>query len=828
MILLTRSQQVRRRSRDNKMGTLLQDVRYGWRMLVKNPGFTAIAVLTLALGIGASTAIYSVVDTVLLRPLPYRQPDQLVLVTESLPGMSTDEIGVSAAEYQDYRDRNRSFSQVAAYESAGFNLTGVGQPLRINAASVSASALPLLGVSPELGRAFTAEEDRYGSGDVVVLSHALWEHEYSSDPNILGQTVKLDEKTYTVIGVMPASFRFPFDGAPLSEMADLWVPIAFEPDRLIPENRTREFGVGLIGRLKPGVTREQAQKDVENIAADFMKQYGYSGTGRVVPRAYPFAAYAVRKGKPLVTLLALAVVCVLLIACANVANLLLARASQRTHEMAIRSAIGANPARILRQCLVESLLLSVTGSVAGILVAAVAVAGLRRFGPADVPRLHDVMLHPAALLFTLALSVVTAIFFGFVPAWRLSHLAPQASLKESSQAGPARGTQRLQNSAAMIEIAAALVLLIAGGLLVRSFVRLLDSPFGFDPKDAFVVRTLFDRARYPDAAKRQAVQKDLLDRLSHLPGVTAVSAASHLPLSDARQIGFRLEHAAPDDFHWAENSLVSPGYFQAMGIPLLQGRDFTEQDRPGTPNAAVISQAMAKQYFPGQSPVGQRYQWGDRGFFTIVGVAADVHIAALDADPPPMIYNSMFQAESGASGRTAFVLRSNGAEQGLLREVRQQVAAVDKELPIYNTTTLATLISESLAQRRFTVLLLGSFAVIALVLAAIGLFGVISYLVAERTREFGVRMALGADRINIYWQVLKRAAVLGIGGCALGFLLSLFASRLLQASLYHVSRFDLPTVVGVPCVVLSVALFAAYWPARRATRVDPMVALRYE
>lgn len=810
------------------MEIVLQDIRYGLRMLRKSPGFAAIAVLTLALGIGVSTAIFSVVDTVLLRPLPYRQPDKLVLVTETLPGMSLDEIGVSAGEYQDYRDRNRSFLQVAAYESAGFNLTGAGQPLRINAASVSASAFPLLGVSPELGRAFTSEEDRYGSGNVVVLSHALWEHEYSGDPNILGKTVKLDEKPYTVIGVMPASFRFPFDGAPLSEMADLWVPIAFEPDRLSPENRTREFGVGLIGRLKPGVTREQAQKDVENIAAEFMKQYGYSGTVRVAPRAYAFAAYAVRKAKPLVTLLALAVVCVLLIACANVANLLLARANHRSHEMAIRSAIGANPGRILRQCLVESLLLSVTGAGAGILVAAFAVAGLRRFGPSDVPRLHDVMLHPAALLFTLVLSLVTAVFFGFVPAWRLSHVAPQAFLKESAQTGSARGTQRLQNSVATIEIAGALVLLLAGGLLVRSFVRLLDSPFGFDPKGAFVVRTLFDRARYPDAAKRQAVQKELLDRLSRLPGVTAVSAASHLPLSDARQIGFRLEHAAPDDYHWAENSLVSPGYFRAMDIPLLQGRDFIEQDRPGTPNVAVISQTMAKQYFPGQNPVGQRFQWGDRGFFTIVGVAADVHIAALDADPPPMIYNSMFQAESGASGRTAFVLRGNGAEQGLFEEVPQQVAAVDKDLPIYNTTTLATLVSESLAQRRFTVLLLGSFAVIALALAAIGLFGVISYLVAERTREFGVRMALGADRINIYWQVLKRAAALGVGGCGLGLLLSLFASRLLQASLYHVSRFDLPTMVGVPFVLLGIALFAAYWPARRATRVDPMVALRYE
>jgi predicted permease len=442
--------------------------------------------------------------------------------------------------------------------------------------------------------------------------------------------------------------------------------------------------------------------------------------------------------------------------------------------------------------------------------------------------LHDVMLHPSVLLFALVLSLVTAIVFGFVPAWRLAHVAPQSCLKESTQAGPARGTQRLQNSAATIEIAAAVVLLIAGGLLLRSFVRLLNSPLGFDPNGVFVMRTLFDRARYPDPVKRQAAQKELLDRLAQLPGVTAVAAASHLPLSDTRQIGFRLEHAAADDSHWAENSLVSPGYFHAMGIPLLEGRDFTAQDRPDTPSVAIISEKMAKQYFPGQSPIGQRFHWGDRVVFTIAGVAADVHISALDADPPPMIYTSMFQVESGASGRNAFVVRSSGQEQGLFQEVQQQVWSVDKDLPIYNTTTLAKLVSESLAQRRFTVLLLGSFAIIAVILAAIGLFGVVSYLVAERTREFGVRMALGADRTTIYWQVLERAAALAVAGCGVGLLLSWFATRLLQSSLYQVNRFDWPTIVFVPLLLLVVALLAAYWPARRATEVDPMVALRYE
>ena len=809
------------------METLIQDVRYGWRMLARNPGFTVIAVVTLALGIGASTAIFSVVDTILLRPLPYQDPGQLVVVSETLPQMSSEEIGVSAGEFQDYRDRNRSFSQVAAYESAGFNLTGEGQPLRVNAAQVSASTFPLLGVSPELGRVFTGDEDRYGASRTVVISHALWQHQYAGDPNILGKTVKLDEKPFTVVGVMPASFRFPFDGVPLSEMADVWTSEAFDPDLLKPENRTREFGVGLIGRLKPGVSLEQAQQDVASIAAVFMQQYGYSGTVKVSPKVHRFAAYAMQRARPLLLLLAMAVACLLLIACANVANLLLARASHRSHEMAIRSAVGANPGRLLRQCLLESMLLSFLGAGAGIAIAKATVEGLRRFGPSDVPRLHDVALHPSVLLFTLGISLLSAVVFGLAPAWRLSHVAPQSSLKESIQTGPARGTQRLQNAAATLEIAAALVLLISGGLLGRSFMRLLNSPFGFDPNGTFVVRTLFDRSRYPDPARRNTVQKQLLQDLQRLPGVTAAAAASHLPLSDTRQIGFRLERAAADDYHWAENSLISPGYFRAMGISLLKGRDFSEQDIPSAPDVAVINETLARKFFPGQDPIGQRFQWGNRDYM-VIGVAADVHISALDTDPQPMIYYSMFQVEMGNSGRAAFVLRSNAGGEGLFSEVQKQIWTADKDLPLYHTSTLATLVSESLAQRRFTLLLLSSFAGIALALAAIGLFGVISQLVADRTREFGVRMALGANRSSIYWQVLRRAAELGIGGCVLGLLLSVLASRLLASSLYHVSRFDPSTMLLVPLLLLGVALFAAYWPARRATQVDPMVALRNE
>ena len=812
------------------MNALVQDVRYGLRMLAKNPGFTAVAVLTLALGIGANTAVFSLMDTILLRPLPYRNPEKLVLVSETLPQMGGDtEVGVAAGEYLDYRDRNRSFIQTAAYEAAGFNLTGEGTPLRVNAAAVTASVFPLLGVPPRLGRTFTADEERLGSTPVAVLSFSLWQNQYGADRGILGKTIKLDETPYLVVGIMPPSFKFPSDGAPLSERVDLWVPEVFTPDRL--QDRLREFGVGFIGRLKPGVSEQQAQADVSNIATDFMQQYHYSGTVRVVPKVHAFAAYAVQKARPLLMLLMAAVACVLLIACANVANLLLARGSYRSHEMAIRSAVGAAHPRLLRQCLVESLLLSLFGAGAGFALAVLLVGGARSFGPADVPRLQEVAVNPSALLFTVVLSLLTTLLFGFVPAWRLSHASPQDCLRESSRAAGARATHRLQSFVAVAEIAMALVLLVGGSLLLQSFVRVLNVPLGFRSEGIFIVRTLFDEARYPDPVKRAVVQKELLDRLSHLQGVQAVACASHLPLSDTRQIGFRLEHAAPDDFHWAENSLVSPGYFRAMGIPILRGREFTAQDRPDTPLAAIVSETLARQYFPGQDPMGQRFHWGDRALFTIIGIAGDVHISALDRDPPPMIYNSMFQVQSGASERTALLLRLDPGrqhDQSLSNEIRQQAWSLDQDLPIYNFSTLETLISESVAQRRFTTVLILSFALIALALSLVGLFGVISFLVAQRQRELAIRMALGADQVGVCWMVMKRGAALALAGCAIGLALFPLGARLIRATLYQTSPHDPATLLLVPALLLGVALLASYLPARRATKVDPMVALRYE
>ena len=804
------------------------DLGYAARRLRKAPAFTITCLLTLALGIGATTAVFSTINTILLHPLPYEDPGRLVLISESLPMEGSNDVGVSAQEYLDYHSQNRVFSETAAFETADFNLTGIGEPRRINAARISSSAIPLLKVTPELGRNFSPEEDQYGSGRVVLLSHSLWQSQYSAAPDIVGKSIYLDETAYTVVGVMPASFRFPLDGAPASERASLWLPMAFAPNLLRPDNRTMEFGVGLIGRLKPNVSPQQVQTDMNQIANRFMKQYGYSGTIRVSPNVYPFFAHSVERARPLLILLAASVLCVLLIASANTANLLLARASGRTQEMALRMAIGANRSRLIRQCLVESSLIGFLGSIAGILVAILLVAGLKHFGPASLPRLQDVTIHPSLLLFALALSLITSLFFGLAPAWRLSHVAPQASLRAARQVSADRGAQRLQNSVASAEIALAFVLLIAGGLLLHSFTRLLESPFGFDPQNAFTVRTVFDHVRYPDSIKRDITQKQLLDRLTRLPRISGVAEASHLPLSDSRQIGFRLEHAAPDDFHMAENSLVSPGYFHAMGIALIEGHDFTLDDRRDSAPVAIINKALNRAYFPGQNPIGQRFRWGDRATFTIVGVAADVHVSSLDTDPPPMIYLDMFQIESGVSGNTAFILPGLAAGPELLPAIRKQVWSVDSQLPLFQPATLQSLISESLAQRSFTLVLLGTFAVTALLLAAVGVFGVISHLVAQRSSEFGLRMALGASRSKIANLVLLRGAKMAATGCLCGGVLSAFASRLLLASLYRTDWYDPAMLCLVPFLLFAVVLLASWMPARRAAATDPMRALRNE
>ncbi|HEY6938339.1 MAG TPA: ABC transporter permease [Terriglobales bacterium] len=811
------------------METLLQDVRYGIRMLRKSPGFTSVALLVLTVGIGANVAIFSVVNTVLLRPLPYHDPARLVMLWESLPGIGYGQLGTSSGEYLDYRDRNRVFSGIAGYKNDTANLTGSGQPERIHLTQATANLFSVLGVQPSIGRTYTAEEDRPGAGKVAVLSYGLWKRRYGGDRNILGRAVDLDGQPYTVIGVMPASFQFPFSTLPYSEQAELWVPVAFTRDEIT--DRVREFGTFTVGRLKPGVSLQQAQEDVTRVAAEFQKQYPqvYSGNIYVKPAVRSLAADIVGNVRPMLLVLLGAVGFVLLIACANLANLLLARATARAREMAVRAALGASQTRLLRQFLTESLLLAGAGGALGLFAAFWLVRLLVAFGPEQVPRLHDVTIDPAVLAFAVAVSVLTGILFGIAPAWRASGGELQPALKEATaRAGASRKKLRLRNGLVVLETACSLLLLVGAGLLVNSFIRVLRVPPGFNPNGVLIARTQFDDTRYPKAEFCGVAEREIIARLRRLPGVESAGFVTNLPLADPRGIGFRIEGGPANEFHNADNALVSEGYFQAMGIPLLRGRGFREQDTASTPLVAVINQTLARTYFSGADPVGKRLLWGDRAPFTIVGIAGDVKFSALDADVAPMIYMSNFQVSSGVSRHAVFVVRTAGDPASLASTASRTIWSVDKDLPVFGVTTMNEVLAASVAQRRFSMSLLGGFAVLALLMAAIGLYGVLSYSVSQRMHEMGLRMALGANARDLMRLVVGQGIRVVLAGVIAGLLASFAATRLLAGMLFGVSPLDPFTFATVAGVLVAAALLASFVPARRATRVDPMVARRYE
>jgi predicted permease len=811
------------------METLLQDVRYGLRMLRKSPGFTTVALVVLTIGIGANVAIFSVVNTVLLRPLPYHDSGRLVMLWESLPGIGYGQLGTSSGEYLDYRDRNRVFSGIAGYRNDTANLTSSGRPERIHITEATANLFSVLGVQSIMGRTYMTEEDRPGARKVAVLSYALWKRRYGADRNILGHVVDLDGQPYTVIGVMPGSFQFPFSTLPYSEQAELWVPVAFKADEIA--DRVREFGTFTVARLKPGVTLQQAQEDVTRVAAEFQKQYPqiYNGNIHVKPTASALAGDILGKVRPMLLVLLGAVGFVLLIACANLANLLLARATARTREMAVRAALGASQGRLLRQFLTESVLLAAGGGGLGLVAAFWLVRLLAAFGPEQVPRLHDVTIDPAVLTFAVALSLLTGVLFGIAPAWRCSRNELQAALKEASaRSGGSREKLRLRNGLVVLETACSLLLLVTAGLLVNSFIRVLRVPPGFNPSGVLIARTQFDDTRYPKAELCGVAEKEIIARLRRLPGVQAVGFVTNLPLADPRGIGFRIEGGPPNEFHNADNALVSEGYFQAIGIPLLRGRGFREQDTASTPLVAVINQTLARTYFSGTDPIGKRLLWGDRTPFTIVGVAGDVKFSALDADVAPMIYMSNFQVASGVSRHAVFVVRTAGRPASLASAASGTIWSVDKDLPVFGVTTMNDVLAASVAQRRFSMSLLGGFAVLALLMAAIGLYGVLSYSVSQRMHEMGLRMALGANPRDLMRLVVGQGIRVVLAGIAAGLLASFAATRLLSGMLFGVSPLDPFTFATVAVVLVAAALLASFVPARRATRVDPMVALRYE
>jgi len=810
------------------VGTLIQDIRYAGRLLRGSPGFSAVALITLALGIGANTAIFSVVNTVLLKPLPYQKPNKLVMIWQAYPAAGFDILGASPPEFVDYQDRTRVFDGVAAYANVDFNLTGAGEPDRIKGARVSGNLFNLLGVPPMLGRTINPEDDRTNGPALAVISYDLWRKQFGADKEIIGRTVRLDEKPYTVIGIMPASFRFPFETVPESSRADLWVPMDFSQAEL--SARAVSYDDRMIARVKDGVSLDQAAGDVRRVASEMMSEHSdiYAGKMKLSTRVSPLIEETVEKVRPaLITLLG-AVGFVLLIACANVANLMLARSSQRSRELAVRSAVGASTGRLMRQVLTESSLLGLLGGSLGCALAFLLVQFIAAHHPNQVPRLADLHVDTTVLVFALFVSVLTGLLFGLLPALRAARIDLNQSLKDSGRSGgEGKEKHRARAVLVVVETGAAVLLLSGAGLLVTSLLHVLQVSPGFDPNGLLVARAAFDPGRYPDPAERRKSERQIVNSLQQLPGVENVGLSVTLPLEDNRTIGFRIEGDDPTAFHQARNDLVNADYFKAMGIPLLQGRSFTDQDTPSTPLVAVINHAMAAEFWPGKDPLGRRFLWGER-LFTVIGVAGDVRLSGLDAELMPAIYMSTWQVNSGLSFQGVFAVRASGDPMLLASAVRQAIQAADKELPVYELRPMTDVLGESIAERRFTTLTLAAFAGVSLLMAAIGLYGLISYAVTQRMRELGVRVALGASRGSILRLILGQGTRLVLMGSGAGIAAALLLTRLMASQLFHVKWFDPVTLASAVFTLVIAALLACYIPARRATRVDPMTALRYE
>jgi putative ABC transport system permease protein len=812
------------------METLLKDVRYGIRSLLKRPALTAIAVITLALGIGANSAIFSVVNAIVLRPLPYRDSDRLVVIWGSLHNTGLEEIEVSAPEFKDFTDQCKAFQEIAAYVTDGFNLTGVDRPERLSGASVSASLFSTLGQDALHGRTFLAEEDQFEHARVVILSHALWQRLFAADPAIINKTINLDGRPTTVVGVMPAGFHFP------DKDTELWAPLALSPDLFTENNRGSHF-LNVIARLRRNVTLPQAQADIDTVTARLSAEHRSvypSGFGATVRSLHEDRVGNLRKA---MFLLLAAVGLVLLVACANVAHLRLANATARYKEIAIRSALGANRARVVRQFLTESLLLSVFGGAAGLLLAVWGVRVLVALVPKDMPRVEEVRLDGRMVLFTLAVSVLTGLLFGLAPAWQAAKTELNEVLKESGRGGT-EGSRRLRLRSLLVisEFALALLLLIGAGLMIKSFRRLQEVKPGFEPANLLTMRVALAEAKYPNFQKSKAFFDQLLERLKARAEVKSVGATNLLPfggLGGDRAFLIEDQPVAPGAPHPDEQiRFVSAGYFSTMGIPLLKGRDFNERDLPDTPPVAIVNQVLARKYWPNGEAIGKRISFSTKNpkWYEIVGIGGNVKHRGLDLEDKPEFYVPFTQPLfAGANMQPMFVaIRTPVEPSSLAATVRDEVATIDPDQPISNVLTMDQRIADSVAPRRFNMFLLALFAVLALLLAAIGIYGIMAFSVAQRTHEIGVRMALGARRRDVLKLVLGNGFKLALIGIAVGVAAAFAVTRLMQTLLFEVSPTDPMTFLIDALALAAVALLACYIPARRAMKVDPLAALRYE
>jgi predicted permease len=814
------------------METLLQDVRYGVRMLAKNPGFTAIAILTLALGIGANTAIFSVVNAELLRPLPFRDPGQLVRVATANARLHTVSGAVSYPDFADWRSQNHVFQDMSAFTDSSFALTGIAQPAHLQAATVTAGMFHLLGVSPELGRAFLPEDDE-PHHHVVILSHRLWQERFGGDAQIIGRVITLDNSAYTVVGVMPASFQYLLQ----REAPALWS--SFSPMRdstpdspTMADERDAHF-LRVVARLQPGSTVAEAQADMDVITASLAKQYPDSNKY--------FSAHVVSEQeelthsiRPALFVMMVAVGFVLLIACVNVANLLLARATSRTREIAIRSALGAGRQRVVRQLLTESFLLALLAGALGLLLALWGSAALVRFSPANLPRIAEIRMDGWVLAFTMGLSLATGMLFGLAPAVQVSHANIVDALKEgalSSTAG--RGRHALRSSLVIVEMALALVLLVGSGLLIRSLVHLQNVNPGFDPHNVMTSNLDLPDAKYPDAKKAQYFKR-LMPQLQAMPGVQSAAGIYPLPMGgDEIRTSFQIDGHPVAKSEEPHTSLrdITPEYFATMRIPILQGRDFGAEDEPASTPVIIINEALARQAFSGENPIGKHIKpevaagASEPVMREIVGVVGNVKFHDLSDEWAPESYVPYAQIPFGS---ITLVVRTAENAHSLAKPIAETVRSLDQDLPTYAPKTVEEYLSGTIAQPRFNTYLLGIFAALAMLLTSVGLYGVISYSVAQRTRELGIRMALGGrpqDMLRLVVGQGLRLATLGVG---IGLIAAFALTHFLSSMLFGVSAADPISYIAVVGLLFAVVLVACYVPARRAMRVDPMAALRSE
>ena len=809
---------------------MIQDLRYGIRMLMKNPGFTFVAVLTLALGIGATTAIFSVVNTVLFRPLPFHDPDRVITVWE--PSRDGRTLGLTDVEYFDYRSQNHVFDDMAAYAIGTLSLTGSGEPERVAAMGGSASLFTVLAVPPVLGRTFTDEEDKPDAPQVALLSYGLWQRRFGADPNVIGKEVRVSEVSTTIIGVMPRNFQF------INREVDLWVPLGLDPNNVNPRNRS----YSIVARLKPAVGVQQARQEMNALAArladEQKNRYPQGANTTSSLNLIPIYELIVGDSQRMLVVLLAAIGFVLLIACANVSMLSLARAEARQKEIAIRLAVGAGRIRIIRQLLTEGALLSALGGAVGLLSAGWGIDALRAIAPPNIPRLDEVTVDGTVLGFVLIVSLVTAGIFGLVPGLQASRPDLQASLKEGVTVSASSGRRRTRRLLVVSEVALALMLLIGAGLMIKSFSRLLNLDPGFNPKNVLTARLSLPSARYQQKQQVDTFYSQLVQRIEAIPGVEVVGLGSHLPLSGVNSnASFEIEgrpRMSEDVIQNADYRMVSRDYFRALGVTVLKGRYFTEADREDAPGALIINSTMATNYFPGEDPVGKRVNLGTPGspWLTIVGIVNDVKHNGLTAGPKAEMYflhsQHAYANPFGVWRPMMLAVRTTVDPLSVSGSLKEAVQTLDKDLPVARLQALDQIVSSSIAQARFAMLLMTIFSLVALALAAAGVYGVVSYSVAQRTREIGIRMALGAQPRQVLRLVIGQGMGPALLGVAIGLVGALALTRLIQTLLFVVSATDPLTFASVAVLLAVVAFLACYLPARRATRVEATFALRHQ